>query len=218
MFRDTVYVSPDPWGLDSLKLFFGAGSNSLIISENTDSSSSCARLISVAQRVPMITYDDSMRSELVAQIDNLGVTRILLVGENLPFAATSGALEILHDPGTTKALGEMTAFQFTNQVVAEPEHMAQAVANLDPSAYTQLKAAWEPLYRQEEWKPMLFRHSRAEIQACHQSLLEPRSLQWLPLLMPTLGVETSGLCPAVTRGIPSSRWLWSLAWKMGRCT
>src|SRR5699024_11385382 len=83
-------------------------SNSIIIAENTDSSQLRAASIAVAQRVPMVTYDDSMRSELIAQIDALGITRILLVGD-LPFASTHGDLEILHDPGTTQALGEMTA-------------------------------------------------------------------------------------------------------------
>ena len=151
-FRDEVHVLPDPWGLESVELFFGpAGSNSIVISENTDSAKLRAASIAVAQRAPMVTYDDSIRSELIAQMDHLGTTRILLVGK-VPFAATSGEIEILHDPGTTGALGEMTAFQFTSQVVGAPENMAQAVADLDPKEYTELKAAWEPLYREERWE------------------------------------------------------------------
>src|SRR5690625_7248684 len=95
----------------------------------------------------MVTYDDSIRSELIAQIDALGITRILLVGD-LPFASTHGDLEILHDPGTTQALGEMTAFQFTSQVVDSPEGMVKAVADVESADFTELKAAWEP--RSEE--------------------------------------------------------------------
>ena len=151
-FRDKVQVLPDPWGLQSVELFFQAsGSNSIIIAENTDSSQLRAASIAVAQRVPMVTYDDSMRSELIAQIDALGITRILLVGD-LPFASTHGDLEILHDPGTTQALGEMTAFQFTSQVVDSPEGMVKAVADLESADFTELKAAWEPLYREERWE------------------------------------------------------------------
>lgn len=149
-FRDEVHVLPDLWGLESVELFFGpAGSNSIVISENTDSAKLRAASIAVTQRAPMVTYDDSIRSELIAQMERLGTTRILLVG-TVPFAQTSGEIEILHDPGTTSALGEMTAFQFTSQVVAAPEDMAQAVADLDPTAHTELKAAWEPLYREEQ--------------------------------------------------------------------
>jgi len=150
-FRGQVHVLPDRWGMESVELFFEpSGSNSLIIAENTDSTQLRAASIAVAQRVPMITYDDSIRSEVVAQIEKLGVNRILLVG-NLPFASTSGALEILHDPGTTQALGEMTAFQFTSQVVGTPHDITQAIASLESSDFTELKAAWEPLYRKEEW-------------------------------------------------------------------
>ena len=92
-----------------------------------------------------------MRSELIAQIEALGITRILLVGD-LPFASMHGDLEILHDPGTTQALGEMTAFQFTSQVVDSPEGMVKAVADVESADFTELKAAWEPLYREERWE------------------------------------------------------------------
>ena|SRR5699024_672391 len=151
-FRDQVHVLADPWGLESVELLFHAsGSNSIIIAENTDSSQLRAASIAVAQRVPMVTYDDSMRSELVAQIQHLGINRILLVG-HVPFASMHGDLDILHDPGTTQALGEMTAFQFTSQVVGSRENMAQAVADLESDDFTELKAAWEPLYREERWR------------------------------------------------------------------
>lgn len=150
-FRDTVAVLPDPWGLESVELFFEpSGSETIIIAENSDATLLRAASIAVAQRVPMVTYDDSMRSELIAQLERLGVHRILLVGQ-IPFATTTGALEVIHDPGTTRGLGEMTAFQFTSQVVGEPSQMAQAVSDLESNDYTELKAAWEPLYRNEEW-------------------------------------------------------------------
>lgn len=141
-FSGGIRVLDDAWGLGAVEAFY-PDSDSLIIAQATDAAQLRAASLAVGQHVPMVTYDDSVRSSIIALVDVLGVTRILLVGE-VPLAETSGSLQVIQDPGTNAAMGELTAFQPTSQVVGRPDRMVQAVAGLDPAAHTELKAAWEP--------------------------------------------------------------------------
>ncbi|MFH6889221.1 MULTISPECIES: hypothetical protein [Corynebacterium] len=142
-FADEVTVVGDRWGIDSARLFFKE-SNSLILAEETDAAALRAATLSVSQRVPMVTYDDSIRPQISQLLNDLDVDRILVIG-NVPWASQSGQLEVIHDPGNTKALGEYTAFRFDSKVVMNRERMVDNIARLDSSTKTELKAAWEPL-------------------------------------------------------------------------
>ncbi|QPK80053.1 hypothetical protein G7Y31_05020 [Corynebacterium lizhenjunii] len=146
-FRGRVEVLPDYWGVESVREFF-PDSEALIIAENSAAPLLRAASLSVAQRVPMVIFDSSVREEIFRLVKKLGVRHVLLVGQ-VPVTASTGTVEVVRDPGTTSAMGVMTAFQFDSKVVGSPEQIAQAVAQLDPGAHTELKAAWEPLARRE---------------------------------------------------------------------
>ena len=142
-FANEVTVVGDRWGIDSARLFFKE-SNTLILAEETDAAALRAATLSVSQRVPMVTYDDSIRPQISLLINDLDVDQILVIG-NVPWASQNGQLEVIHDPGNTKALGEYTAFRFDSKVVVNRERMVDNIARLDSSTKTELKAAWEPL-------------------------------------------------------------------------
>lgn len=152
-FVHEVLVFGHPSGIDLVEELY-SDSQTLIIAEDSAAASLRAASLAVAQRAPMITYSDEIRPQLLALIDQLSVRRVLLVG-SVPFARIGtdslaageelGQVRIMRDPGTQAAMGTITAFQFTNQLVAAPEHSVAAVARLDPHAKIELKAAWEPL-------------------------------------------------------------------------
>lgn len=142
-FDNMVAILEDRWGLESARLFFNT-TNALIIAENTDAAALRAASLSVSQRIPMVTYDESIRGKISELATDLGVEQIVVVGD-VPWASQSGLQQVIHDPGNTKALGEYTAFRFTSKVVKDPSRMVDNIAHLNSSEKTELKAAWEPL-------------------------------------------------------------------------
>ncbi|MDO5031473.1 hypothetical protein [Corynebacterium sp.] len=142
LFED-VRVLEDRWGIESARLFFN-NSTTLIVAENSDPAVLRAASLSVAQRVPMVVYDSTVRAPIIELAEDLGVEQVVVIGQ-VPLAVQAGETTVIHDPGNTKALGEYTAFQFTSQLVSRPERMVNAVAHLDAANKTELKAAWEPL-------------------------------------------------------------------------
>lgn len=142
-FDHMVVVLDDTTGMESARLLFQE-SNTLIIAADSDAASLRAASLSVAQRVPMVTYSDDIRTDITELATDLGVKQIVVVG-NVPWASQSGQWEVVKDPGNTKALGEYTAFRFSSKVVKDPSRMVDNIAHLDANAHTELKAAWEPL-------------------------------------------------------------------------
>lgn len=142
-FRGKVQVLTDSTGIDAARLFF-KDSSSLIIADASQASQLRAASIAVAQHAPMIVYEPEARGDITSLIYELGASRVLLVGD-VPFAAQEGATVVSRDPGTVKAMGVFTAFQFTPELVSGPEKMVEKVAGLDPEAKTELKATWEQL-------------------------------------------------------------------------
>ncbi|MDD7581288.1 hypothetical protein ACEE23_06500 [Corynebacterium sp. 32222D000AT] len=147
-FKGHFHVFEDPYGLETLRYFFPE-SPTLVISDQRDSSKLRAASIAVSQRAPMLVYDESIRNDIYTEMARLGVDRALMVGQ-VPMTASAGSVRLIQDPGTTWALGQITAFQFESKVVANRENMARAVAHLDGRTRTELKAAWEPLERLED--------------------------------------------------------------------
>lgn len=142
-FDHVVAVLDDPSGVESARLFFNQ-TNALIVAENTDAAALRAASLSVSQRIPMVTYDESIRGQISELATDLDVDQIVVVGD-VPWASQYGLREVIHDPGNTKALGEYTAFRFTSKVVKDPSRIVDNVAHLNSSEKTELKAAWEPL-------------------------------------------------------------------------
>lgn len=144
-FRGKVTQLDDPWGIESARLFF-ADSESLVIAAADAASQLRAASLAIAQHVPMVTFDETARAAIDALVSDLGVTRVLLVGD----VEWSGRVKVIRDTGTTQAIGRLTAYNFTSQVVGAPEYMVQAIAKVDPREHIELKAAWAPLERREE--------------------------------------------------------------------
>ncbi len=147
-FSGHIEVLQDHWGIGSAKLFF-PDSDAMIVAQNQDAAMLRAASLAVQQRVPMVVYDASIRSELSALMEQFGVHRVLLVGE-VPISRSTGAWQVIQDPGTTRAMGDLTAFQPQSKVVGSPEAMVKAIAEVDPSQHVELKAAWQPLDRFED--------------------------------------------------------------------
>lgn len=147
-FVDKVTVVQDEWGIESARLFFNK-SHTLFVAENSDAAKLRAASIAIAQRAPMVVYDDSNRSEILRLVDDIGAGLVVTVGD-VPFADTfhpghEHEHQFVHDPGNTKALGEYTAYSFTSKVIANPARMVEEVARLDANDRFELKAAWQPL-------------------------------------------------------------------------
>lgn len=151
-FENKIEVFEDAVGIESARTFF-PDTPTLIVAENRDSTLLRAASLAVAQRVPVVVYTDEWRAKIMALVHELEVEQVVVVGD-VAWAEAGGFPQVVHDPGTTKALGEFTAFQFTSKVVASPAQMVDAVAKLDSDAKTELKAAWEPLARSEVRRTM----------------------------------------------------------------
>ncbi|MGO2639156.1 hypothetical protein [Corynebacterium flavescens] len=151
-FENQIEVIEDSTGIESARTFF-SNTRTLIVAEDRDSALLRAASLAVSQRVPVVVYSDEDRGAIMQLVRDLEVEQVVTVGK-VSWAEAEGSLEVVHDPGTTAAMGQFTAFQFTSQVVASPSQMVEAVAQLDTDEKTELKAAWEPLLRSDEERTM----------------------------------------------------------------
>ncbi len=147
-FENQIEVIEDSTGIESARTFF-SNTRTLIVAEDRDSALLRAASLAVSQRVPLVVYSDEDRGAIMQLVRDLEVEQVVTVGK-VSWAEAEGSLEVVHDPGTTAAMGQFTAFQFTSKVVASPSQMVEAVAQLDTDEKTELKAAWEPLLRSDE--------------------------------------------------------------------
>ncbi len=151
-FENQIEVIEDSSGIESARTFF-SNTRTLIVAEDRDSALLRAASLAVSQRVPLVVYSDEDRGAIMQLVRDLEVEQVVTVGK-VSWAEAEGSLEVVHDPGTTAAMGQFTAFQFTSKVVASPSQMVEAVAQLDSDEKTELKAAWEPLVRSDEERTM----------------------------------------------------------------
>ncbi|KAA8722928.1 hypothetical protein F4V60_05310 [Corynebacterium flavescens] len=151
-FENQIEVIEDSTGIESARTFF-SNTRTLIVAEDRDSALLRAASLAVSQRVPVVVYSDEDRGAIMQLVRDLEVEQVVTVGK-VSWAEAEGSLEVVHDPGTTAAMGQFTAFQFTSKVVASPSQMVEAVAQLDTDEKTELKAAWEPLLRSDEERTM----------------------------------------------------------------
>ncbi len=142
-FPATPVVLEDSDGRGSAELFFGA-SQTAVVSGPSDAAQLRAASIAVANHAPMLVYTRETHPEIVAELEKLGASHILLVGD-VQLAATSGNREVIRDPGTLDALGQLTARRFTEQTVDDPADMVPALAVLDPGESTLLVPTWDEL-------------------------------------------------------------------------
>ena len=136
-FRDRVTVLG---GQSGVRLFF-PDSESLIVAADNDAAVLRAASLSVMQHVPMVVLHDGVAQDLRSLIADMGVVRVLAVGADVGDVG----VEVIVDPGTTEAMGKMTAFRPNEIEIASRDQAAAAVAALDAHDYTELRAAWAPL-------------------------------------------------------------------------
>ncbi|AGF72304.1 hypothetical protein [Corynebacterium halotolerans] len=142
-FPDTPMVLDDPNGLETSRLFFEQ-SGTVVVAGPSDAAQLRAASIAVASHAPMLSYSDETHHPIVAEIERLGASRVLLVGD-VQLATTSGSREVIRDPGTLEALDYLTARRFTGQTVPAPGDMVADLAALEPGGSVLLVPAWEQL-------------------------------------------------------------------------
>lgn len=146
-FPERPTVLDDPSGTASSELFFSS-SVTVIVAAAEAAPQLRAASLAVFTHAPLLTYTPETHTEVVNEIARLGASRVLTVGQ-VGLAASVGETTVIRDPGTLSALGELTAHQFTEVVVAEPADMVQAVANLDGVTPVALTAGWEEMTREQ---------------------------------------------------------------------
>ncbi|MEO5308997.1 hypothetical protein QKD99_04315 [Corynebacterium sp. c3Ub_189] len=141
-FDQRFVIVDDTIGIEASRLFF-EDSDSLVLFAGDDKSTLRAATLAVNQHLPAVQYDDDRRLEIHKLLTDLGVSRLVVIGD-VPWTETSGDFNVIKDPGTHKALGEFTAFQYGSKVVASPEQMVKDIARLDKTPQVELRPAWVP--------------------------------------------------------------------------
>ena len=141
-FDGKFVIINDTTGIEASRLFF-KDSDSLVLFAADDESKLRAATLAVNQHLPAVQYQDDKRLEIHKLLTDLGVRRLVVIGD-VPWTETSGEFDVIKDPGTHKALGEFTAFQYGSKVVASPEQMVKDIARLDKTPQVELRPAWVP--------------------------------------------------------------------------
>lgn len=166
-FPDHPVVLDDPHGRESTGLFFDR-SQTAVIAGPSDAAQLRAASIAVVSRAPMLNYTRDTHHRVVAEVERLGATHVLLVGD-VQLAATSGARRVIRDPGTLEALGHLTARRFTERTVATPADIVPELAALDSGESILLVPAWDSLPEQpvddDEQLPAFPAQSRRDARA-----------------------------------------------------
>lgn len=142
-YRNSVQVLDDPYGIESVETFFDS-SNTLVVADSTAAAQLRGASLAISQHAPMVTYDDSVHGAIIKLIDDLRIHRVVTIGD-VGIASSTGEVIIFPDPGTDKSLGEMTAFEYSKQLVRTQTEMPFAVANLQPNGRVELRPEWEVL-------------------------------------------------------------------------
>lgn len=146
-FPERPTVLDDPSGIASSALFFPSSVTVIVAAPDAAPQLRAASLAAFTH-APLLTYTPETHTDVVNEIARLGASRVLTVGQ-VGLAASVGEVTVIRDPGTLSALGELTAHQFTEVLVAEPGHMIQSVANLDGVTPVVLTAGWEDMTREQ---------------------------------------------------------------------
>lgn len=146
LFESHPKVLAEEYGLATSELLFRR-SDGVIIADQTTSSQLRAASLAVFAHVPMLTFDESHRADIIAEIQRLNARRVLLIGD-VPLAETSGTPLVFRDPGGLEALGKLTAHQFEERLVTDRDDFVQEVTKLDGSPVV-LVPGWEPVEKPE---------------------------------------------------------------------
>lgn len=134
-------VVDDSNGIATSSFFFDSAVN-VIVSQDKDAELLRAASLAVFTHAPLLTYSEATHGEVIAEIQRLRASRVLLVGD-VGIAEISGEVRVMQDPGTLAGLGDLTAHRFMEAPVADPRDAVAAVAALDGGTPTVLTAQWD---------------------------------------------------------------------------
>ncbi|AKK10953.1 hypothetical protein [Corynebacterium uterequi] len=138
--RHPVVVG-DVTGLETSRLLFDT-SVSAIVAENDPAAKLRAASLAVFAHSPMLVYERHRHADIITELRRLGALRIVLVGE-VGIAESSGTPTVFRDPGGLDALGDMTAFRFTERVIDDPQEAVTALIDLDGREPILLRTSWD---------------------------------------------------------------------------
>ncbi|MDO4927743.1 MAG: hypothetical protein Q3976_01540 [Corynebacterium sp.] len=123
--------------------YFFDKSDTLIIAEDTLAAQLRAASIAVVTHAPMLTMTEQGRATVISELERLGASYVLLVG-NVSLAQADGDVRVIQDPGTADSLSDLTALEFKNYDIEVPAAVVPTLASLDPNEYVELTASWAP--------------------------------------------------------------------------
>lgn len=141
----TVISDAGYTGVDTSEMFFDS-SDTVVVSGAGIAQELRAASIGVVAHSPVLHAPGGSDAEVIAEIERLGASTVLLVGQALPgFTEDSveSVTKIIQDNGTEQGLAELTALQFDEQTVADVSDLARATATLVADQQTMLVPAWE---------------------------------------------------------------------------
>lgn len=121
-------VLKDEDGIESSRMFF-SDSTSVIIADSSLAAQIRGASLAVFTHSPMLIYTEDNRTEVTREIERLGATRVLHIGD-VGFATSTGTTTVMQDPATFAALGHLTAHQFKIRMTI-PDRIAYEIADLD---------------------------------------------------------------------------------------
>ncbi|MFP7365579.1 MBL fold metallo-hydrolase [Corynebacterium callunae] len=143
----TVISDPGYSGIETSKMFFDS-SETVVVAGAGISQELRAASIGVVAHAPVLHAPGSDDAAVIAEIERLGATTVLLVGNALP-GFDENSLEkvttVIQDPGTEQALAELTSLQFEEKTVVDISEVTRATAQLVPEEQTLLVPAWEKM-------------------------------------------------------------------------
>lgn len=139
-FEGHPVVLDDPHGFAATELFFES-SEILILSDGDMHSQLRAASVAAVAHAPMVIYDSDHHNQVIQEIERLGAHTIFAVGY-VPVLNYTEDLVIVRDPGGLEALEQATSLKFTEHVVESPDDAAVAVADLNASEPTWLRAGF----------------------------------------------------------------------------
>ncbi|WP_029703102.1 hypothetical protein [Corynebacterium callunae] len=143
----TVISDPGYSGIESSKMFFDS-SETVVVAGAGISQELRAASIGVVAHSPVLHAPGINDAAVIAEIERLGASTVLLVGDALP-GFDENSLEkvntVIHDPGTEEALAELTSLQFEDKTVEDISDVTRMTAQLVPEEQTLLVPSWEKM-------------------------------------------------------------------------
>ena len=140
----TVISDPGYSGIGASRMFFDQ-SDTVVVSGSGIAEELRAASIGVVSHAPVLHAPGGNDEEILAEIERLGATSVLIVGEALPDFDGSDDITVIRDRGTDEALAQLTALQFEPQTVEDITDVTRATSELSPENQTLLVPAWEQM-------------------------------------------------------------------------